>query len=221
MKKLAFVSGWGFSAEVFLETAKCIDNTTVDLISLGSLSGNFADSLARQLGSGSYDAVIGWSMGGTVLLEVALNFPDLIKKLILISSTACFVSSPEYTYGKPLSEIRKLKKQVNANSATALSDFSKLVSPDNNIKSFFDCRRLIDGLEYLESTNLLSRLSEVTIPVLGVHGEDDQIIPWQAGDTIAKALKYGSFVLFKNSSHALCIEKREEVAEQINGFLWS
>ena len=60
-----------------------------DDIAIESGPSAYAIALASQLARRRHPSVlIGWSMGGTVALETAIGFPELVRRLVLISSCA-------------------------------------------------------------------------------------------------------------------------------------
>ena len=57
----------------------------------GNVPSVYASALASELRRRRYPSIlIGWSMGGIVALETAIHSPELVRRLVLISSCAKF-----------------------------------------------------------------------------------------------------------------------------------
>lgn len=87
---LVFIHGFGFSSEVF----KTFTGVKIDLPFHGNskLKSKNLRALAQEIAPSIPDnsTVIGWSMGGTLALLLALLFPSKVKALLSIGATACF-----------------------------------------------------------------------------------------------------------------------------------
>src|SRR6202161_2990414 len=61
-----------------------------------------------------------------------------------------------------------------------------------------------DGIVAFSQTDFTEDLKKITIPVLVMHSEDDQIVPYvAAGPRSAKLLKNGTFISYKNFPHGM------------------
>jgi non-heme chloroperoxidase len=60
------------------------------------------------------------------------------------------------------------------------------------------------------------------VPVLAMHSEDDQIVPYaDAGPLSAKLLKHGTLKTYKNFSHAMPTTEAETINADLLAFLQS
>src|SRR5207245_1718005 len=61
-----------------------------------------------------------------------------------------------------------------------------------------------DGIVAFSQTDFTEDLKKITVPVLVMHGEDDQIVPYvAAGPLSAKLLKNGTFKSYKDFPHGM------------------
>jgi non-heme chloroperoxidase len=65
-------------------------------------------------------------------------------------------------------------------------------------KAQYDC------IKALSETDLSEDLEKITVPVLVMHSEDDQIVPFaDAGPLAAKLLKHGTLKVYKDMPHGM------------------
>lgn len=62
-------------------------------------------------------------------------------------------------------------------------------------------------------------LYEVTLPVLVVHGTEDEIVPPDAGEQLAEGLPRGEFQPIGGAGHAVYVEDSGTVTDAIDGFV--
>jgi non-heme chloroperoxidase len=61
-----------------------------------------------------------------------------------------------------------------------------------------------DGIVAFSQTDFTEDLKAITIPVLVMHGDDDQIVPYEdSGPLSAKLLKNGSLKTYKGFPHGM------------------
>ena len=61
----------------------------------------FADAIAGLIGrvAGGRAIVLGWSMGATAALQLALDHPELVERLVLTGATPCLTQRPDWPWG--------------------------------------------------------------------------------------------------------------------------
>src|SRR3989338_3984949 len=69
---------------------------------------------------------IGWSLGGQVLLEVALNNPDLFKGIILVATSPCFVEKKDFQWGRSKAAARRMLKDLKNDFTKTMERFYSL-----------------------------------------------------------------------------------------------
>jgi non-heme chloroperoxidase len=66
-----------------------------------------------------------------------------------------------------------------------------------------------DGVVAFSQTDFTEDLKKINIPVLVVHSEDDQIVPYvAAGPLSAKLLRNGTLKTYKDFPHGSCAVRR-------------
>ena len=82
-----------------------------------------------------------------------------------------------------------------------------------------DRDELIQGLDYLKQTDLRNSLDKLAVPTLVVHGREDRIVPWQAGEWLSHALAVSRWRCYEGLGHALPIQAPLLLAADIRIFL--
>ena len=77
-----------------------------------------------------------------------------------------------------------------------------------------------DGIVAFSQTDFTQDLKKITVPVLVMHGDDDQIVPYaDAGPLSAKLLKNGSLKTYKGFPHGMPTTEAETINADILAFL--
>ncbi len=244
MKKIIVLSGWANPKEsldaLSRELLSSFDVTTVSIHDLQSAS----DSRKDSVGLSGYAAglinlveqinepcvVAGWSAGGIAVLEAACACQHLIKGLILISSTSKFCSDADYRFGKPLKTVHAMAQGLRKNARKVLAGFfensalphiEEAASIRSSIDSAeaFGIDELLDGLEYLQKADVRGMLAGLDIPALILHGGEDKIIPWEAGQYAANKMQKSIWVLKDGAGHDLPLRHPGFIAERAADFI--
>jgi non-heme chloroperoxidase len=77
-----------------------------------------------------------------------------------------------------------------------------------------------DGIVAFSQTDFTEDLKKITIPVLVMHSEDDQIVPYvAAGPKSAKLLKNGTLITYKDFPHGMPTTQAERINVDLLAFL--
>ncbi len=180
------------------------------------------------------EIIIGWSMGGLLALDL---LPARCKKLVLISSTARFCATDGYPCGVAEKALRRMILQLKRNPESVLSEFYKNIHATSTLSPstggvsdpalqpstqhiVAEVRDLGEGLKYLQSADLREKVPTLGIPVLLLHGEEDQIIPPSASEWLHKHLPNSRLQIIENTGHALFSENPDETTNTIASFLF-
>lgn len=170
-----------------------------------------AIAFIRALGLGQAD-VLGFSIGGFVAQEIALQAPDLVRKLILVGtghrgndmsesqSNAIFSA----TYDEP--EHLWLKVHFTPSEASQAAGHAflerKLRRQDRDLpvsEQTIAAQGEAIGKQIAPSS--LDYLKALTLPVLIVQGSNDVIIPTKHSYTLQQNLPDAQLILYPDSNH--------------------
>ncbi|CAG0912116.1 unnamed protein product, partial [Cyprideis torosa] len=138
---------------------------------------------------------MGWSLGGLVAQALALQYPQLVKALILVASTPCFVQHAGWQHGLPESVLHEFATNLQQDYQATVKRFFALqfMGVRSNPQMIHDLRdnilskpaafhALETGLEILNSADF-SRQT-ITHPQQWILGRLDKLIPVGLAETL-------------------------------------
>ncbi len=174
--------------------------------------------------------VLGYSMGGYIAQELAINYPGMVRKLILVSTGAggerAVMMSPErmsrFTANEGLTPEEILKKDMDI----YFSD-EYIVNHPNEIREFIDIslrwyqppeafqRQFQACLEH----NTADRLHQIDIPVLIMAGGDDPLVPPDNSRILKGLLPHADLTIYPGLRHCFHMEESDQANKKILDFL--
>jgi len=224
---LAFLHGWGQSARVWHgQREHFSQGWSVNMLNLPG-HGGAADAPASEwvniLQASLPEepcVLVGWSLGGMLAMQLAAAFPQRIAGLVLVSTTPCFCNRPGWTHGCPDEVFRDSESGVKENTAKAMIRFFALIlhvlHGDDLTRLEFNAIAkaavdrthpastdgLIHGLSLLRDLDLRNMLSDIDIPCLVMHGDQDAVVPLAAGEYLADHISGAALERFEGCGHA-------------------
>lgn len=187
----------------------------------------FADDIATTLDAMNVEQVdlAGLSMGGYVSFAFWRKYPDRVRSLTLIDTKA-EADSDEAKLGR-----EKTAEAIAADGMEALYAGlgPKLLSPNPPADVEATLRRIFTGVppEAAAAVALAMRdrpdstpdLSNIAVPVLWLHGEQDQLMPIDGARASAATMKDATFVSIPDAGHLANLENPTAVNDAIATFL--
>jgi len=177
-------------------------------------------------------ALCGWSLGGQVALQWALERPQQIEKLVLVSATPRFIQEAGWDKGIALEVFRQFADGVTADYEPAITRFLSLQAQGGEdardtireLKQYFfqrpapDKQALQAGLQILLNADFRNCSADIGVPTCVLHGDRDRIAPAAAGEWLAHRLS-AEFHVCKNASHAPFLSHPAWFVELVTEFL--
>ncbi len=170
----------------------------------------------------------GLSYGSLVGQHFAVNYPDRLKKLILISSFAHktpYYEAIELSWKNALN-LGGYSLMLDVMLPYVLSDvyFEKPLIPIDFFKAtkkdVVDTAALSKLMQATaERKDYRSELQKIKTKTLVVHGRLDALFPVYLGEEIANQIKNSKFTIIENAGHTLNIEAVDTVANSILDFI--
>ncbi|NLX24870.1 MAG: alpha/beta fold hydrolase [Lentisphaerae bacterium] len=221
MNSALIISGWAHG----IEAIKPLGDALAECFEVKLLTGA---QVLRERAIPYADFIVTGSMGGILAMEL---LPTACKKLVLLSSTARFCAAEDYPHGTPDRILRRMIAQLKRDPAAVLNEFFKNVHyPQRESRKSIQLRNaetiteqsfqdLVDGLEYLLTSDVREKVAAITIPILLIHGREDRIIPCGAAEWLHEHLPDSRLQLIDGGGHALAAHHFSTVVAQIRAFL--
>jgi pimeloyl-ACP methyl ester carboxylesterase len=171
--------------------------------------------------------VIGISMGSCIAQEVALDHPERVRSLTLVSSNPGTRSSvlPSLSIRVKIGAVAFSKSQVVQRWLEALtyqpSTSRERVREDTERRKAVAIKRrgLFGQLRGVTSWDRSQELTRLKMPTLILHGENDSIDPVENGRRLAAAIPGSELVILPDANHQVFTDKEEESLGAITDFL--
>ena len=178
--------------------------------------------------------VLGSSMGGMIAQEVAINHPERVRKLILVSTStgrdAKGGHSPELLKAMGLSEGFSDEDIKSADIGRVMTSLNAHAFSGGAIKwmavpfiwlrvKLFGIKGLRGQFEAAMTHSTLDRLHLIKAPTLVITGTEDRIIPPYSSDTLTGRIPDARLVKIEGGSHTVMAEKRGRFNREVLDFL--
>lgn len=178
-------------------------------------------------------AVLGWSLGGMLALELARQHPRHLRALILMATTPKFLAGPDWDHGLQPAVLDEFSRGLAGDYRRTVQDFLVLQTrgDEHALETLRmlrgklhahgepDPRALATGLDILRHADLRDALPRITLPALVIAGEHDRLTAPGAGRELATQLPAARFRLIERSGHAPFLSHADAVLAEVGGFL--
>jgi pimeloyl-[acyl-carrier protein] methyl ester esterase len=180
-------------------------------------------------------ALLGWSLGGQLALDLAAALPAGIERLALIATTPKFLAGPNWRCGTPRPLLARLAHRLHSEGERAVNDFLALQvrgsAPRTAARVLAKLRAalsthgaarpeaLMSGLVRLRDGDMRPALPMVRVPALVMAGQRDRIIRPAASRALAAALPQARYVEVAGAAHAPFLSHPGQFVRQLAGFL--
>ena len=190
----------------------------------------FADDLIKFMDALQLDKAIvcGLSMGGYILMNAAIRYPNRFKAIIL-SDTQCIADSP-----KAKEKRYKIIDQIESNGINDFaSDYIKNVfrkeSIDNNQGLVEKMRNVILSTSQQTITGTLKALAKrhemcpwlgkITVPSLILCGREDTLTPFIQSEFLFNKIPNSILLGIEKAGHLSNLEQPDEFNEHLKNFI--
>ncbi|MFS1537357.1 MAG: pimeloyl-ACP methyl ester esterase BioH [Candidatus Phlomobacter fragariae] len=239
-KDVVLLHGWGLNAEVWrtidVESGPHFRLHLVDLPSYGR-SNLFPPMSLQQMAEVIWQKApkqaiwLGWSLGGLIASNIALNHQAEIAGLITVASSPCFSQQENWPGIKPM-VFTGFEQQLQANFHSTVERFLALQTLGT--KTAHEDIRLLKsvilkqplpsvavlnaGLEILRTTDLRPSLLALNKPFLRIYGDLDGLVPRKVVPIIDGWLPNSRSVIIKHAAHAPFISHPKQFIQLLIDF---
>jgi len=240
---LVFIHGWGFNSGIWQPLVEQFTDLftviTIDLPGFGKNAGKAPadyslEAIAAQVQTavGRPAIYAGWSLGGLVATEIALNEPQQVLGLVTIASSPCFIEKADWPgiKGKLLSGFHL---QLADNIENTIENFLKIQAMGSphlrqDLKEIHrllmtyplpERKTLDDSLSLLETCDRRERLADIGCPFLRLYGRNDVLVPKSIYPMMEPLAPQSEVLVFEGASHAPFISHQQEFCRQLKNWL--
>lgn len=177
--------------------------------------------------------VCGWSLGGQVAIRLALDFPQRLDKLILLSTTPCFRQREDWPQAMDAATLQEFTRNLAHDYEGTLKRFLSLQA-----RSGDDAREVIAvlraklfargepsllslsrGLAILQDVDLREELAHISHSTLVLQGARDTLTPLGAGEWLVQNISDSALKIVAGGAHAPFLSHRLETIAAMEYFL--
>ncbi|MES2181839.1 MAG: pimeloyl-ACP methyl ester esterase BioH [Pseudomonadota bacterium] len=239
---LVLLHGWGMHGAVWQPLVKKLSKVfTLHLVDLPGMGLSrpiepfhlhaVAEKIAEMLPA--HADIIGWSLGGQVAMRLAIDQPDLVRRLILVGTTPCYVNKADWDIGIEPAVFSSFADNVNTDYHKTMTQFLtlqcmgakdaratvKLLRKKFAERPVPTAQTLQKALNILLETDLRAELERLRKPALLIHGDRDTLAPVQAAHWMMQNLPIAYLRVIAGASHAPFLSHQEQFIEAVVQFL--
>lgn len=197
---IVLLHGWGMHSEMWGSFRELLAlHFRVVTIDLPGCGGSHAvtwqdelETIIDQLVAACAEPAIwlGWSLGGLLTTTIAVRYPELVRRLILVASNPCFVANENWP-GITLETLQDFQRQLLHDTEKTLLQFFQLqclglphaqatlkqLQQANQQAPRPNSQALLGGMKTLATVDHRVTLSQLTQPCLMIWGKNDRIVP--------------------------------------------
>ncbi len=170
--------------------------------------------------------LVGNSLGGGIAIQMALDHPEFIDRLILMSP-GCIepidvyfampgIAKMKSDFGSPNFTIEDQRRLIG----NLMYEAEKFITDELVAERFAVARRQPkDVIARMRTPNLQPRLNELKMPILGFWGLQDEFLPESGARYFLQQCEDARFMTFNKVGHWVQVERAEEFNRYSIGFL--
>ena len=245
-KLCILIPGWGVASDIFewmlpalaqdfivyQADIKSYDTMTTAADAATQLQAQMqADILPEHLQKDCY--VMGWSLGGNIALQLALDFPGMVDKLILLATSPSFIARDHWPHAMDEKTYGLFHKGITANSDKTLKrfdmlqakgdaqqkDLSHALSEYRKQQQRLSDEELSAGLSLLADFDQVCRLPELQQSVFWCLGENDALVNAAIAQELKRLLPAADIEVLTNTSHLPFLSASDAVFLGINALI--
>ena len=239
---LVLLHGWAMHGGILAPLARRLrDAFTVHRVDLPGHGGSgavqlttLADCAAQVRASVPAGAAwLGWSLGGLVALQAALDAPQSLRALVMLSAVPRFTAAADWPRGVSPAVFSGFHAELGRDWRATVERFLALEShgSDHALEELRLLRRqvfahgepapsaLAAGLSLLGGSDLRARLPTLALPSLWLCGRRDRLVDWRAAEAAAMLAPAARFQRIDGGGHAPFLGHGDAVAAAVRDFL--
>jgi pimeloyl-ACP methyl ester carboxylesterase len=179
----------------------------------------------EQLGI-SQAPLVGHSMGGTVSLAMAIQYPQRVRKAVVVGSP---IVGSSLAFPLKLAGYKGIAFLL-FNMMWAFRMTMRIVDPficrDPRFPDMMDkdlsrltVESFLLSIASLRRTDLRPKLNEIKIPVMGIYGDRDNIVHPRQWQPLIEGVPHAKIIRWEKAQHFVMLDKPQDFMESLKSFL--
>jgi pimeloyl-ACP methyl ester carboxylesterase len=175
--------------------------------------------------------IVGHSLGGQIALHVAIRYPELVEKLILLCSSG-YINRPSrkmlaasyIPFFKWYMKRKIAETGIRGNLMNVVYD-KKIVNEElelGYVEPFLD-EAIFDALlvmyRKLEDHLISNELGQISTEALLIWGKEDRVTPLSVGKKLHEDLPNSNLIVYEKAGHLIPEEIPEKITRDIKNYL--
>ncbi|WXG40909.1 MAG: alpha/beta hydrolase [Candidatus Freyarchaeum deiterrae] len=179
-----------------------------------------ADYVAEFFGGLNLEKIVavGHSLGGAICIQLALNYPELLKALVLVGTGAKLGVLPDI--------LKALKTNFKQSVEMTISGmaFAEKTDPEIVERAKKECLKCRPEVAYSDFAacnifDVRGKISEISFPTLIIVGIEDKLTPVKWSLYLNEKISHSSLKIIESAGHLVMMEQPEELNQSIQDFL--
>ena len=210
------IYNWAYQTKYFSETNNVV---SLELPGHGRSSGKggssiefYTELIRKFLDIMKLDnlVIVGHSMGGVISLDFAFKFPERVKALVLVATSAKF--------DIPTQKLMELKNNMESIFGSLEKAKEKMKDIDDRLVTN-DLMVMLGDVMAVKKYDGTSHLSELKMPTLVIGGADDILAPVSYSEQLHASIKNSELRVIENAGHMVMVEAPQEFNAALEEFL--
>jgi pimeloyl-[acyl-carrier protein] methyl ester esterase len=238
---LICIHGWGFNGEIWNAVATQLATQwqvlQVDLPGHGRspMSDYQLPILVEQLAYAlpSHAVWLGWSLGGLLSMATALQYPNRVRALVLVSTSPRFITATDWTHAITPEVLKAFAQELQQDVMGTLQRFLALQvrgseAARQQLRTLHKLLKgaglpqseaLQGGLDLLLTTDLRTQLHHIQCPTLLYLGSKDTLIPVGIGEDCQKYFPHLQTAYLPTAGHLPFLSHPQDFLQTVQTFL--
>lgn len=233
-RDVVLIHGWGMNGSCWDSLSERLSGYRIHLVDLpghgasGYCEGDWVEMLAEAF---PFEvSLCGWSLGGQLAMNWAFRYPERVKKLVLLSTTPCFVAREGWHLGVSAELLESFSRGIEKDREETLRRFLFLQAQGGEDEKWLyrklrkivketEMEGLRKGLRLLEKNDFRKEASLIDMPVLLIHGRGDRLIPPEAAQWLCGEMRNAEIAFMPGCAHAPLVSHADACASLLTEFL--
>ena len=179
--------------------------------------------------------LMGWSLGGLACLQVAIEKPQSVDALVLLSSSPCFVTQDGWSYGVEAQVFEQFAEALKTDFSGTIRRFLSLQVKGSESGRVIlrglrdkvlqqaqpDVASLDAGLQILKQVDLRNQLKQVQQPTCWALGSQDGLVGRELAEELNILMPRATVNVYDKAGHAPFLSHTDEFVQQLINFAQS